>query len=98
MRTLTAFVFFISFTSFVLINCAQSPKRARKPVTSIQITPKNKKYTVGDKLTVSLKTRIKDGSLSKTELFLDGKKIFESDKTESSFEIENITNNCSLLN
>ena len=88
MRTLTAFVFFISFTSFVLINCAQSPKRARKPVTSIQITPNNKNYTVGDKLTVNLQTKIKDGSLRKTELFLDGKSVFSSDKTDCSHIIE----------
>jgi len=88
MRTLTAFIFFTFLTSFVLVNCAQSPKRTRKPVTSIQITPKNKKYTIGDKLTVTLQTKIKDGSLSKTELFLDGKPVFKSDKMESSFEIE----------
>jgi glutamine cyclotransferase len=88
MRTLTAFLFFIFFTSFVLVNCAQSPKRTRKPVTSIQISPKNKKYTVGDKLTVSLKTKIKDGSPDKTEIFLDGKPVFKSDKIECSFEIE----------
>lgn len=88
MRTLTAFVFFISFTSFVLMNCAQSSKRVRKPVTSIQITPKNRKYIAGNKLTIHFQTKIKDGSFSKTELFLDGKSVYTSNKIEDSFEFE----------
>ena len=88
MRTLTVFVFSVFLISFVLVNCAQSSKRTRKPVTSIQIIPKNKKHTVGDKLTVNFQTKIKDGSLSKTELFLDGKSVFISEKIEGSFEIE----------
>ena len=88
MRTLTALIFFIFFTSFVLVNCAQSSKRIRKPVTSIQISPKNKKYKAGDKLTVNFQTKIKDGTLSKTELFLDGKSVFITEKIEGSFEIE----------
>ncbi len=90
MRPLTAFVFFIFLTSFVLMNCAQSAKRTRKPVTFIHIDPKNKKYTVGDKLTVNLQTKIKDGELDKTEVFLDGKLVFTSDKSENSFDIETV--------
>jgi glutaminyl-peptide cyclotransferase len=88
MRTLTVFTFLVLVTSFVLVNCAQSSKRTRKPVTSIKITPKDKKYTVGDKLTVNFKTKVKDGTLSKTEFFVDGKSVYTSDKIEGSFEIE----------
>jgi len=88
MRTLTVFALFIFLTSFVLVNCAQSSKRIRKPVTSIKITPKSKNYIIGDKLTVNFQTKIKDGSLSKTEFFVDGKSVFTSDKIEGSFEIE----------
>ncbi len=88
MRTLTVFAFFVLVTSFVLVNCAQSSKRTRKPVTSIKITPKNKNFTVGEKLTVNFQTKVKDGSLSKTEFFVDGKSVFTSDKIEGFFEIE----------
>lgn len=87
MRTLTLFICFVFLTSFVLVNCAQSSKGIRKPVTSIQITPKNKKYTAGDKLTVTFQTKIKNGTFSKTELFFDGKSVFTSEKPEGSFEI-----------
>jgi glutamine cyclotransferase len=88
MRTLTVFTFLVLVTSFVLVNCAQSSKRIRKPVTSIKIIPKDKKYTVGDKLTVNFNTKVKDGTLGKTEFFLDGKSVFNSDKIEGSFAIE----------
>ena len=88
MRTLTVFALFVMVTSFVFVNCAQSSKHIRKPVTSIKIIPKNRNYTVGDKLTVNFQTKIKDGSLSKTEFFVDGKSVYTSDKTEGSFEID----------
>ena len=88
MRTLSVFVFLCFFSSCVLVNCAQSSKRTRKPITSIKITHKNNNYFVGDKLTVNLKAKIKDGSLLKIQLFLDGKNIFVSDKIESIFDIE----------
>ena len=88
MRTLTVFVSFIILTSFVLVNCAQSSKRIRKPVTSIQITPRNKNYKAGDKLIVNFQTKIKDGAFNKTEFFLDGKSVFLSEKIDGTFEIE----------
>jgi len=88
MRTLSVSVCIFLFTSFVLVNCAQSSKHIRKPVTAIQIMPKHKNYTIGDKLTVNLQTKIKDGALSKVELFLDGKSVLVSDKIECSFEFE----------
>jgi len=88
MRTLTVFVFFVLVSSLILVNCAQSSKHLRKPVTSIKITSKNKKYTIGDKFTVNFQTKVKDGLLNKTEFFIDGKSVFTSDKTEGSFEFE----------
>ena len=88
MRSLTVFILFTFISSFVLVNCAQSSKRARKPVTSIQISPKNKNYKAGDQLTVHFQTKIKEGSLQKTEIFLDGKSLLISDQPEGSVVIE----------
>lgn len=93
MRILSVSVCIFLITSFVLVNCAQSSKRIRKPVTAIQIMPRHKNYTIGDKLSVNLQTKIKDGSLSKVELFLDGKSVFVSDKIDCSFEFETRTFN-----
>lgn len=88
MRTLTAVILIFSFTSVVLINCAQSTKRSRKPVTSIQLQSKSKYYTIGDKISVVLKTKVKDGSLSKANLFLDDKSIYSTKNSEDSYLIE----------
>jgi glutamine cyclotransferase len=94
MRTLTVFLLIVFFTSSILVNCALSSKKIRKPVTSIKITHKNNNYIIGDKLSINLKVKIKDGSLKNTELFLDGKSLLKSDKIEFSHEIE--TNSLSV--
>jgi glutaminyl-peptide cyclotransferase len=88
MRTFLLFFTLLFTSSFVFVNCVQSSKRSRKPVTSIQISPKHKNYRLGDRLTVGLQTKLKDGALKKIELFLDGKSIFVSDKIDCSYEIE----------
>jgi len=88
MRQLISISLLFVFTSFLFINCAQSSKRTRKPVTNIQISPKNKTYKVGDKLTVNLQSKIKDGSLLQIELYLDGKSIFVSKEIVCSVNIE----------
>jgi glutamine cyclotransferase len=88
MRTLSAFIIFLFFSSFVLVNCAQSSKQPRKPVTSIQVLPLNKKFKVGDRLTIGMQAKIKDATLSKIELFIDGKSFFVGDKNGCSVDIE----------
>lgn len=88
MRTLTAVLLFFCFSSVVLINCAQSSKSSRVPVTSIQLQSVGRNYVIGNKITVLLKTKLKDGSLKNVELLLDEKSIFTSKNTETSFLIE----------
>ncbi len=88
MRTFTLFFLLLLIPSFVFVNCAQSSKRSRKPVTSIQINPKHKIYRIGDKLSVSLQTKLKDGVLKKIELLLDGNAVFSSSKIECIYEFE----------
>ena len=88
MRALSVCILIVFSISCLLLNCAQSSKRTRPPVTSINISPKNTKYIVGNRLSVALKTKMKDGSLRKTELFLDGKSLFTSNKTEFAYEIK----------
>lgn len=88
MKTLSVTLLIISFTSIVLFNCAQSSKQPRKPVTSIRIQPDKNSYTTGDKVTVILNTKTKDGTLLKSELFLDEKSLFTTKNIESSYVIE----------
>jgi len=78
----------IFYISFVLVNCAQFSKRTRKPVTSIKIIHKNNDFIVGDKLSVNIKVKIKDGSLKKTELYLDGKFLCANENIQFSCDVE----------
>jgi len=90
MRALGIYMILFISTSSFLLNCAQSPKSPRPPVTSLNLISKNSKYIVGNKLSVALKTRIKEGSLRNTELFLDGNSLIKSDKTEFSCELKTL--------
>ena len=90
MRSFTLLFILLLIPSVVFVNCAQSSKRSRKPVTSIQINPKNKNYHVGDKLSVTLQTKLKDGNLKKIELILDGISVFSSDKIDCKYEFETL--------
>ena len=88
MRTISAVLLMFCFSSIILINSAQSSKSSRKPVTLIQLQPSGKNYVIGTKITVALKTKIKDGSFSKVDLLLDEKLLFTSKNIESSNIIE----------
>lgn len=88
MKKVVPVLFLISFYSIVFTDCAQPTGASRKPVTSIQIQPAGKDFHLGDKVTVLLKTKIKGGSFSSGELFLDQKSIFSYKVPESSFVVE----------
>jgi glutaminyl-peptide cyclotransferase len=88
MKKLFAVTLLYSISFAVLINCAQPSHGSRKPVTSISFQNSGKEFHVGDRIGVSLKTRIRGGSLRKTELFIDQKSVFTSSNTESSYVLE----------
>jgi glutaminyl-peptide cyclotransferase len=87
MKYFTTLVIFFLLASFILINCAQTSNRSRRPVTSIKLQPKKNIYTCGEKLTAILETKLKDGYLKNIEVILDGKLLFESKNLENSKEI-----------
>ena len=63
----------ILFALIILMNCAQSNSHSRRPVTTVQREPKRKNYKMGEVLQVNFNTKMKDGSLDKIEIFVDGK-------------------------
>ena len=66
------------------INCEQSNSHSRHPVTSIQPLPKKKNYRLGEEIQLNLQTRLKDGSLDKIEIFVDGKIVNTSNNLTNS--------------
>lgn len=73
MKRLTLSLLTILFVLIILMNCAQTNSHSRRPVTSIQCEPKRRNYKLGEVLQVNFNTKLKDGSLDKIEIFVDGK-------------------------
>ncbi|QIA06529.1 glutaminyl-peptide cyclotransferase [Draconibacterium halophilum] len=66
----------------------KSNKRPRKPVSTISIKPAKQLYTSGDKVTLNIKTRLRDGELKSVKVYYEGKLLQESD--ELKFEIPDV--------
>ncbi|HAX95407.1 MAG TPA: hypothetical protein DCY35_02625, partial [Prolixibacteraceae bacterium] len=49
------------FTTFQC--CTSNPKRSRKPVSTITLSPNKQKYYLNDKIDVTVNTKIHDGEL-----------------------------------
>jgi len=66
----------------------KSNKRPRKPVSSISIKPAKQLYTSGDKVTLEIKTKLRDGELKSVKVYYEGELLKES--TELNFEIADV--------
>jgi len=78
MSRLTISIFSLLFVFTLFIHCTPSNSSSRRPVTSIQLDPQKKNYKLGEEIRLNLQTKIKDGSIEKIEIFLDGKKVQSS--------------------
>lgn len=69
---------FITFFS-----CSNKPKkRPRKPVSSIQIKPAKQNYVAGEKVSVNVKTKLKDGEIENIQLTYGDKTLKENKELE----------------
>jgi len=70
--------FFVSF-----ISCSNSSdKRPRKPVNSVVIKPVKEWYTCGEKVSVKINTKLRDGKLASTKVYYHDQLIKETDELE----------------
>lgn len=78
-----------SFILFAIIlvftACSSKSNYSRKPVTTIQINPSSKVIPIGQDFTVSLQTKVKDGKLKNTDVFIDNQLV--SSKSEEQFSV-----------
>lgn len=77
------FILFISFFS-----CSNKPKRSRKPVSAISISPGTRNYLFGQTVSIQVKTKVKNGELASASLYHNGRFLKKS--TELEFSVENI--------
>ena len=67
-------------------SCSNTPKRSRKPVSSINIKPNKKSYVFGEKVTINVKTKVKNGEIKSIKLYYKNQLLKESKELDFIFE------------
>ena len=79
-------IFFFSLFIF-FFSCSNSSDRSRKPVSSISIQPTKNNYIFGEKVSVNVKTKVRDGEIESIKLYFNNQFISES--KELDFTVDN---------
>lgn len=86
MRQTSFYLLIISSLLIFLFSCSSTPKRSRKPVSSIQIMPKKNYYQFGEKVQVQVKTRVKNGELAHVKVYYNNELIHQGKDLEISID------------
>lgn len=85
----TTFPLLLLFCLFItFFSCSNTPKRSRKPVSTITIQPNKKNYVFGEKVSIHVKTKLKNGEIEIIKLYYKNQLIKESRELE--FTVDNI--------
>lgn len=83
----TAFPLVLVFCLFVtFFSCSNKPKRSRKPISTIIIQPNKKNYVLGEKVSVNVKSRVKNGEIENIQLYYNNQLLKESKELSFSFD------------
>lgn len=80
---LVVFCLFITFFS-----CSNTPKRSRKPVSTVIIQPNKKSYVFGEKVSLQIKTKVKNGEIENIKVYYKNQLLKES--TSLDFMIDGV--------
>lgn len=84
---------FLLFVTF--ISCSSTSNKSRKPVCSIAIEPAKNNYVFGEKVSVNVKTKVKNGEIESIKLYYENELVKESkelDFTVDGIEINKMGN------
>lgn len=74
----STFPFLLVFYLFItFFSCSNTPKRPRKPVSTITVQPNKRNYVYGEKVSVNVKTKLKDGEIENIKLFYNNQLLKE---------------------
>ena len=83
----TAFPVVLIFSLFIIFfSCSNKPKRSRKPVSTITVQPNKKSYVFGEKVSVNIKTKVKNGEIKTIKLYYKNQLLKESKELDFTFE------------
>ncbi|NQU53378.1 MAG: glutaminyl-peptide cyclotransferase [Bacteroidetes bacterium] len=90
----TTFPFLLIFSLFItFFSCSNTPKRSRKPVSTITIQPNKRNYVFGEKVSVNVKTKLKNGEIKNIKVYYKNQLLKESkelDFTVDGIEIQSL--------
>ncbi|MDX9883353.1 MAG: glutaminyl-peptide cyclotransferase [Prolixibacteraceae bacterium] len=72
-----------------VVSCSGKPKQSRKPVSQVKIENKQNKLVSGENLLFSVSTKVHNGELDKTEVFINDEQIAIKNELAFSIKIEN---------
>lgn len=84
--TFSLILFLSIFITF--FSCSNSSDRSRKPVSSITVQPNKKDYVFGEKVSVNVKTKLKDGEIKSIKFYFNNQLLKES--KELDFTVDNV--------
>ncbi|HNZ67908.1 MAG: glutaminyl-peptide cyclotransferase [Prolixibacteraceae bacterium] len=70
-----------------ICSCAGKSRRPSKPVITVELTPSSGPLVVGKSLTVSVKSKVREGTLKKTDLYLNNRLLVTETSGEFSYTI-----------
>lgn len=83
----TTFPIVLIFSLFIVFfSCSNKPKRSRKPVSTITVQPNKKNYIFGEKVSLNIKTKVKNGEIESIKLYYKNQLLKESKELDFSFE------------
>ncbi len=83
------FILILFLSLFVtLFSCSNQSSKSRKPVCSISIHPAKTNYVFGEKISVNITTKVKNGEIKSIKVFYQNELLMES--KELNFNIEGI--------
>lgn len=81
----------VSLILLATISCSNGSKKSRKPVAQISVESAKKKLVSGDSIRVNIEVKVKDGQLSKAELYFDNELVKTSPDAAFSYTIPALT-------
>lgn len=85
----TAFPLILVCCLFItFLSCSNKSSKSRKPVSSIAIQPTKNNYVFGEKVSVNVKTKMKDGEIKNIKLYFNNQLLKES--KELDFTVDNV--------
>ena len=81
-------IVFILCLFVIFFSCSSKSNRSRKPVSNISVQPEKRNYIFNEKVTVNVKTKVKNGAIKNIQLFYGDQLLKESNELD--FTVNNI--------